>query len=438
MSSLLIGLQIAWLNLREHRRRTLLLASAIASVTSLLVLLTSLSVGIDRTLIDSAVTLSAGHVNVAGFFKVNQGQAIPLLSDYQRVSEVVRRTVPEMEFMVARGRGGVKINAENASISALLNGIDLASEAALRGMLQITSGNIDDLRRPNTLLLFEQQAKTLSLKVGDAVTLSAETTRGVNNTLDCQVVAIAHDVGLLSSMNVFVSSESLRSLFQLRPEVSGVLQLHLKASAVGEIGPIASRLRSELSKAGYSVMKADPRAFFEKLDVVTRQSWSGQKLDVTSWQDEVSFLTWTTRALRGMTGVLIGVLLGVTVAGITNSMWVAVRERTREIGTLRAIGMQRASVARLFLMEAGLLGLLGSLSGGALGVLLTFVINAISLHVPLSVQLFLMRDTLRLALEPSTLITAVGLLTLTACLAAIYPALRAAARRPVDAMSHAG
>ena len=52
------------------------------------------------------------------------------------------------------------------------------------GARRSTSGNLDDLAQPNTILLFEEQAKKLDVKVGDAITISAPTTRGTNNTID--------------------------------------------------------------------------------------------------------------------------------------------------------------------------------------------------------------------------------------------------------------
>ena len=81
--------------------------------------------------------------------------------------------------------------------------------------------------------------KKLKVKVGDAVTISAQTTRGVANTIDCRVVAIAEDVGLLSQWTVFVSNESLRSLYQLRPGTTGAIQIHLKPQYQKDLGALA-------------------------------------------------------------------------------------------------------------------------------------------------------------------------------------------------------
>lgn len=436
MTLLLVDLRLAWLNLLQHRRRTVLLGTAIATVTCLFVLLASLAAGIERTLLNSVATLSAGHINVGGYFKLSQGRVAPLVMDYEKVAAVVRREVPELEYLVGRGRGGGKIVADGVSLETGLVGVELAKEPELGRLLTIKQGNIDGLLQSNTLLLFEQQAKTLQVGVGDAVTIVSQTSRGAANTIDCRVVAIARDVGLLSSWLAFTSAHSLRGLLQLRSDVTGVLQLHLKPGHAEELPGIAARLRDALASAGYRVMKAHPRPFFEKLEEVTKMGWTGQKLDVSTWQDEMSFLTGSLTALRAAGALLIGVLLGITVAGIMNSLWIATRERTREIGTLRALGMQRGAVARVFLLEAGLLGFLAASAGVLLGFASAWGINLGRVQVPLSVQLFVMRDTLNLALLPSTALLAVGLMTLTASVAALYPALRAASLEPANAMLH--
>jgi putative ABC transport system permease protein len=438
MASFLLDIRIAFLSLFEHRRRALFLGVAIASVTLLFVLLNALSAGIRHTLIDTATTLSTGHLNVGGFFKVTSGQAGPVVTEYEKVREVVRRELPETEFTVERGRGWGKLVSDTASMQAGIAGVDLESEGSLKSVLRIKDGNFDELKLPNAILLFEAQAKKLGLKAGDALTIAAQTTGGVNNTIDCKVVAVAEDIGLLSQWNVFVSNESLRLLYQLRPDVTGAIQIHIKPEYLPELGALAARLRTSLEKAGYQVMEPDPRPFWMKFETVTREDWTGQKLDVTSWEDELSFMMWTLQALGGLSFVLMVILIAIVVTGIMNTMWIAIRERTREIGTLRAIGMQRGSVVRMFLWESFLLGLLGAILGAVLGQIVSSLLNSAQIHVPLSVQLFLMSDTLTLKVLPSALVGAVLLISIVTGAAAVYPALRASRLKPADAMSHFG
>ena len=438
MTALLLDIRIAVMNILEHGRRTLFLGGAIAVVTALFVLLGALSNGIQHTLVDTATTLSSGHLNVGGFYKITAGQAAPIVADFPKLRALVTDTVPELDFMVVRGRGWGKLVSDQASMQVGMAGIDIAQEADLKSVLKIIHGDIDDLAQPNTILVFEAQAEKLGVQVGDALTISAQTSRGVANTLDCRVVAIAQDVGLLSQWSVFVPNAALRAIYQLNDRTTGALQLHLKPRHTDDLTSIAARLRKSLEDAGYRLMEPDPRAFFMKFQTVSRESWTGQKLDVTTWQDELSFMMWTMNALQGLSGLLLVILIAIVVTGIMNTLWIAIRERTREIGTLRAIGMPRWGVTRMFLIETTLLGLLGASAGIALGSGIALLLNAAHIHVPLSVQLFLMRDTVVLVLEPSALLSAIVMITFVTGAAALYPSLRAARLKPVDAMAHFG
>lgn len=438
MGGLLLDLRIALMNLIEHGRRSTFLGAAIAVVTCLFVLLNALAAGITNTMIETSTTLSTGHLNVGGFFKITAAQAAPLVADYERISKLVAKSVPELDFSVVRLRGWGKLVSDRGSMQAGIGGIDIAQEPNFKSVLQIVSGDIEDLAQPNTLLLFEGQAKRLEVSPGDAITISAQTTRGVANTVDVRVVAVAKDIGLMSQWNAFTSADALRTLYQLREDTTGAIQIHVHERYVDDLAPIAARLRKTLEGAGYRMMEPDPRAFWFKFQTVAREEWTGQKLDVTTWQDELSFMMWTLNAFQGLSVLLMVILVGIVVTGIMNTLWIAIRERTREIGALRAIGMQRTGVTRMFMIEATLLGLLSATLGVGLGALLTALLNAAAIQVPVTVQLFLMRDTLVLALEPRTALGAIALITVVTGCAALYPSLRAARLKPVDAMAHFG
>jgi putative ABC transport system permease protein len=270
------------------------------------------------------------------------------------------------------------------------------------------------------------------------VTISAQTNRGTANTVDCRVVAIAKDMGIMSKFSTFVPVATTRALYQLRPDTTGVIQLYLKPRYVPDVNRIAARLRKTLEEAGYRVMDPDASPFFMKFQSVNREDWTGQKLDVTTWEDESSFLTKTLMIVDGLRIVLLIILLAIVITGIMNTMWIAIRERTREIGTLRAIGMQRWGVLRMFLLECFQMGLFGTIAGAIAGTAVAALVNSAKISVPLSVQLFLMSDTLHLAVHASTLIKAGITITLITTLAALYPAYRAARLPPVSAMSHFG
>jgi putative ABC transport system permease protein len=431
---LLTDIQIAARNLTKHTKRNAFLASAIAAVTALLVLLGGLTSGMRAAMLESATTLMTGHVNVGGFFKITSGTGAPLVTDFEKALAEARQAVPELDFATVRGRGYAKAVSETSSMDQVLGGIDIQAEPAFRRVIRLTEGKLEDLAQPGTILLFQDQAKRLGVRVGDAITLSAPTARGVSNTADVRVVAVARNVGILSSFTAFLPSETLRQLYQLNPSTTGVIQLYLKDPSAAP--RVAARLRETLSKAGWRVMDADPHPYWEKFQKVNSEDWVGQKLDITTWEDEMAFLTWILRALQGLAGLLVTILMAIVVIGIMNTLAIAIRERTREIGTLRAIGMQRTKVLWLFLLEAALLGAGGTVAGALVGA--GALLNSAHIAVPESVQMFLMQQHLTLTVKPGPIAGYAAVIAAITTLAALYPAWHAARLKPVTAMHHIG
>lgn len=433
MSQILL---IAFRNLMAHRRRTLLLGGAIAGVTAVLVILLAVTNGMQATMLESATTLMSGHVNVGGFYKVTAGQAAPVVTGYPELINFIKKEVPELDYVSQRGRGWAKLVSDTGSMQVGVGGLDVDTEPGFRKVIQVQHGKLDDLREPGTILLFEEQAKKLDVRVGDTLTLSAPTMRGTNNTLDVRVAAIAANVGMMSSFNTFVPAKSLRDLYQLKDDTTGAIYLYLKDMRA--IPAVQARLREKLPAAGYQVMDNDPRAFFMKFEVVNREGWTGQKLDITNWEDEISFVRWVVGALGGITFLFTLVLLIIIAVGIMNTLWIAIRERTREIGTLRAIGMQRERVLGMFLTEAAMLSSAATLAGGLLASLFCSFINAQQVRAPEVVQVMLLTEHWFLKVEPSSVIVSIAIILVCSMAVSLIPSFLAARMKPVTAMHHIG
>jgi putative ABC transport system permease protein len=427
---------IALRNLAQHSRRTLLLGGAITGVSALFVFLLCLSSGIHETMLESATTLSTGDLNVAGFYKVTAGQSAPVITQYKKLEEIVQKTLPDLDFIAPRGRGWAKMVSDTGSMQVAIGGIDIAHEPGFKRVIHVLQGRLEDLSQPGTILVFQEQAKKLDVKVGDAVGLSTQTTRGVNNTIDVRVVAIARDIGIMSSWNVFIPDDSVRALTQLNPETTGALQVYIKD--LRRIPQDMDLLRNAFTAAGYTLMDREAKPFWEKFQSVNREDWTGQKLDLTTWEEEVSFFKWQIAAVDGLMYILIVVLLIIISVGIMNSMWIAIRERTREIGTLRAIGMQRLRVLSMFVIEAFTLSLLSTVIGASIGLIFSLGLNASGIHVPQGAEMFLMSNTLKFTIDYVHIAFAMGVIIVSTTLVSIIPSIHAARMKPVTAMQHLG
>jgi len=147
-------------------------------------------------------------------------------------------------------------------------------------------------------------------------------------------------------------------------------------------------------------------------------------LKAESWMETNGELLNALRS-QTLTTEMIRVFVGLSVAfGIASVLAVSVVQRTREIGILRAMGSPRGQILRVFLLQGGLLGLLGSGLGSALAWLLVQVFNRFG------ARLFV------IVVEPGLILGAVAVASLTGVLAAALPARRAARYDPAVAIRY--
>jgi putative ABC transport system permease protein len=439
---------IASRNLLQSRRRTFLLGLALAMVTLLLVMLLALSQGISDTMVGSATALSSGHINVAGFYKTTPTDTAPIVNEAGKLKAIVKEVTPEAVSIIDRQRGWARVISDQTSINSGLSGIDLSQEQRLLASLQLAEereykeggrdqviGDLQKLREKNQALIFVAQAKRLGVEVGDALTITIETLRGYTNTVEFTVAAIARDMGMLSSWSLFVSRETILGLYDLTPDSTGAVMVYL--DDISQSKEVMTALVTRLEDKGYQVMDHDSNPFWMKFDTVTGEDWVGQKLDLTIWKDEVNFLTWVLTAVDVVSMGLLGILVGLIAIGIMNAMWIAVKERTREVGTVRAIGMSRRRVLMLFMTEALLLGLGATTIGATCGAAIALGIDAAAIKVPIeAMHTILMSDTIHMAVRPVQIVFAIVGFTVLTGLSALWPALRASRLEPVTAIHH--
>lgn len=127
----------------------------------------------------------------------------------------------------------------------------------------------------------------------------------------------------------------------------------------------------------------------------------------------------------------------ITMFSVANTVNMAISERTREIGTLRALGFGRAAIRRIFILEGGMLGLAGTCAGAILGLVVADLVNRAGLTwtppgrshpIPLRIAIFA---------EPALIWTTILFLSLLACVSAFRPASRASRLPITKALRHA-
>jgi putative ABC transport system permease protein len=165
------------------------------------------------------------------------------------------------------------------------------------------------------------------------------------------------------------------------------------------------------------------------------QATLGPDYEVHTWSQLFPFIKTLTGTQDFIFSIVSGVFLTVVLLGIVNAMLMTVLERTREIGTMLAVGMRRRKIISLFLAEGMVIGLVG----GALGLLVGYSV-VLWLHhtgIPLPAPGATVPSIIRPFVTTRFLITAIIGTPVGAALATLWPAWRASRLRPVEALQSA-
>lgn len=157
-------------------------------------------------------------------------------------------------------------------------------------------------------------------------------------------------------------------------------------------------------------------------------------------EDKPSFSVMTSETVTDMVGNIMGILqlavfafasIAIVVGGIgiMNTMYTSVKERTKEIGILKAVGAKRKHITTIFLFEAGIIGFIGGVGGVLLGVTLALSAQAI---LASSGGMFY----LKAHISPALIIFGLTFSFVVGCLSGFFPAKQAAKLEPVDALRY--
>lgn len=159
----------------------------------------------------------------------------------------------------------------------------------------------------------------------------------------------------------------------------------------------------------------------------------GPDYEVATWNEIVPWVKDAFASQDFMFNLLVGIFLFVAMLGVVNTMLMAVYERTREIGTMMSVGVRRRQILALFLLEAGILGLVGGLFGAAVGC--GYVAYLSHAGVTAKMGDASMPMILHPYIQPGYVLFVLFLATAGATAAALWPSLRASRLRPVEALS---
>jgi lipoprotein-releasing system permease protein len=392
--------------LKEGRMQTGFIVVGVAIGVAVIVFMSALLTGLQANFVRRALTGQA-HIQllppkaVVRPLRDHEGEAsegailqAPLqrlrnLDQWQALAEQIRPMAgvqvvsPSLSgsALAVRGDASRAINALGVEPALYFRVVPLPDKIKL-GSARLTGSDI---------LIGTELASDLGVGLGDKLRITSAT--GGENTLTISGIFDLGNKGA-NSRSTFIALRTAQSLLGLPGGVSAL-----------------------------DVTLADPY----QAEVLARQITAATGVQADSWiKTNAEFFTAVNAQQSSNT--LIRAFVAVSVAmGIASVLVVSVVQRSREIGILRAMGITRGQVLRLFLIQGGLLGLGGAAAGSILGAVALLVWQGLVRNAD-GTPLF------PVTLEPSLFAAALVLAGLTGLAAAFAPALRAARLDPVVAI----
>ena len=308
-----------------------------------------------------------GHLTLStpGYFE--QDEDMPLSNGLDNVQALTKSIIGDSDVRGVQPRVYFSGLVSNGSKSTIFMGTGVNErEFDMKGpFLDVRSGQtLSDVKSPRydsqepQVMLGTDLARNLKVAVGDWVTLLATTSDGALNAFDFKVQGIySTGVPELDKRQLYVHITTAQEL--LASDKVSTLSVFLFET--NKTSTVQQRIRMALDK---------------------QDAQQGSEIEITPWQDRAFFYTKVKDLYDRIFGIMGAVMALVVFVSLFNTMTMSVTERTREIGTLSALGCYPSEIVAGFLKEAGLLAVIGSAIGALVSGLVSVLLLVVDIQMP--------------------------------------------------------
>ncbi|WP_444916838.1 ABC transporter permease [Microbulbifer sp. JMSA003] len=340
-----LGWKVALLNIMRNGRRSLITLAAIVFGCTSLIIFGGFVQSMYEGMRESMIRSQLGHIQIYAkgynqFGKAEPEKYLIADGDLQKISELVENETDTLVVAPRLNFNGLLSDGKQ-SIAITGIGIDAEKEVMLSSAIQIIQG--DDLfpEDISAAHLGEGLFNALDVQIGDYLTLLASTQDGAINAVDVQVM------GVITTGVKELDDRLLRVNLPLAQEL-------LYTSDITRLVVLLEE--TELTSPSIATLTS----VFEQNNL---------NLEIKSWEELAGYYHQVVGLFNGVFGFITVIVLVIVALSISNTMLMAVMERTRELGTIRAMGGTPRQVVNLILLESVFLGLIGSLLGLLIGAL---------------------------------------------------------------------
>ena len=390
--------EIAKRNIRIHILRSTLamlgIVIGVIAIASMGILGNSLVLTVSdslKTVGDSVIVTPHAGGTMRGFGGGTGGPSSLSITE-QDFEQIKRASAPNIAIPVLQTSDRMKLGVGSDEIVAVIYGLNPDD---VPDLLKLKEGGYS--RGNSGVLVGSTFAKDNNVKVGSRIAIGTEGNKGT-----LRVTGIIEERGMAFDVSTDSAIVVTKDWFDQSYNRNDYDKVVVKVKNLDDLPAVKSAIENQMNKRDKVVDVVDTRKTME-----TIFSAFGQ-------------ITTFVSAIGGISMLVAGV-------SILNIMMMSVTERIKEIGIMRSIGAQRKEVMSMFLYEALILGVVGSLIGGFMSLLGGYVISSVMLQ------------STKYLFVPSSMIHIIYGMTfgiVISLICGIYPAWRAANLNPIDALRH--
>ena len=394
-------------NLLRHRSRTAATITAIGIGVACMILAGGFVKDIFIQLGEATIHSQTGHIQLArqGFWAARSRASDMYMIDKPDELKKNLAGLSGLEQLVARVNFVGMLNNGKRDLGIIGDGIEPDGEAKIGSFMHYIEGRALTNGDKDGMVIGQGIAKSLNLKIGDHITLVVNLSKGAINTMDFQIV------GIFQSFSKEFDARAVRIPLVAAQELLDTRAVHLLVMTLQQTED-TDRIASTVKK------------------VVLNEN-----IEVMTWKGLSDFFEKTVQLYDAQFGVLRLIISLMVLLSVANSINMTLFERTREFGTLLALGDRPKAVVVLIMTEAALLGLIGAIIGMIFGCIAAWTISAIGIEMPPPPNSNLGYMAL-IRLEPTSVLTSGAIGFCATFLASIFPAFRTAKLNIVDALRH--
>ncbi|MCU0822942.1 MAG: FtsX-like permease family protein [Spirochaetes bacterium] len=329
---------------------------------------------------------------------------------------------------------GTAFNKEKAAEKITLLGYSNSEEAKkiFNKNIRMISGKIPDKDDETAALISENLAGNLNLKTGDSLLTGYQQKFEKIKVENTYKVAGTFRSDKIPAKNIILLNEDVfyKTYLENLPEPADKNKDAYIPGKKDELTPVYAPEWKLLPRTATS------DDLKKKINAMTRTKWKGPTLDIRTMYEVASDVLDLEKALKLITFIAVLILFFIILIGVVNSLRMAIRERTREIGTIRAIGMQKRDVRNLFIIETLMLSAFSCGAGIILAFILMWIFGSITINSESVLSILLVEKHLYFMPDPVSIAGNFLLILLITAVTAYFPSRRAANLSSADALRH--